>query len=140
VTSVNLNSNSEVVQDANLLVAFADLKTSTGWYYFQVASITDIGQSQFCQSATIIADAQPNAVTNLSASNLDQNGSHASGTVTLSWDYQIDNSCPLLGYIVNYLMNLIICNPFMSMILIHHQVIQLMDYKTVFHIHFPFSH
>jgi len=39
----------------------------------------------------------------LTGINLDANGNHAMGTVTLNWSYVIDDSTPLLGYIVAYL-------------------------------------
>jgi hypothetical protein len=45
---------------------------------------------------TIVADIIPNAVSNLAASN-------DPSTVTLTWNYDIDNSTPLLGYIIAYL-------------------------------------
>jgi len=39
----------------------------------------------------------------LAASNLNEDGDHAPSTITLSWNYDFDNSTPLLGYIVAYL-------------------------------------
>jgi len=45
----------------------------------------------------------PIAVVNLTGNNRLENSSHAMGTVTLNWDYVIDSSTPLLGYIVAYM-------------------------------------
>ena len=50
-----------------------------------------------------MAEIIPTTVTNLIATNLDENDNHAASTVTLSWSYDIDNSTPLLGYIIAYL-------------------------------------
>jgi hypothetical protein len=44
-------------------------------------------------------DILPIAVVDLAGNNLDANGNHAMGTVTLNWSYVIDDSTPLLGYI-----------------------------------------
>lgn len=91
------------IQDANLVIPQADRSTVTGWFYFKVCAVNSVGSGPFTAAVTIVADVVPNAVANLTATNLDANGNHAPSTVTLSWDYDIDNSTPLLGYIVAYL-------------------------------------
>jgi titin len=103
VQSVSINGTSASVQDANLVIPYADRTTSTGWFYFKVCAVNAVGAGPFTSAVTLVAEIVPNAVTNLSASNLDADGEHAASTVTLSWGYDIDNSTPLLGYIVAYL-------------------------------------
>lgn len=104
VISVNQGLVSQSnIQDVNLMVAFADTKTSTSWYFFRICAVTSLGNGAFSITTTIQATDLPLQVQNLSASNLNGNGAHQSGTVTLNWDYAIDDACPLLGYIVTYL-------------------------------------
>jgi fibronectin type 3 domain-containing protein len=103
VSFATANQTSNSIQSSSFMIPFADLTTSTGWYYFQIATNTAIGSSAFSQSSTISAIAMPAAVQNFTATNLNQSGQHDSGTITLSWQYSIDNTCPLLGYIINYL-------------------------------------
>jgi len=103
VTSVSNNSINETLMDSQLIIPYADRKTSTGWYYFRVCAVNAIGSSPFTPIATIIPTIEPIQVQNLSASNLDQNGDHASGTVTLSFNYAINGSCPLLGYLISHI-------------------------------------
>eukprot|EP01039_Chlorochromonas_danica_P011387 gene11387-12722_t len=103
VTTVSVNGTDASIQDANLVIPYADRTTITGWFYFKVCAVNAVGAGPFTSAVTIVAEVLPNAVINLAASNLDANGAHAPSTVTLSWSYDIDNSTPLLGYIVAYL-------------------------------------
>lgn len=103
VQSVSVNGTDAEIQDANLVIPFADRSTVTGWFYFKVCAVNAVGSGPFTSAVTIVAEVAPTAVINLSATNLDANGNHAPSTITLSWDYKIDNSTPLLGYIVAYL-------------------------------------
>jgi hypothetical protein len=103
VQSVSVTGTLASVQDANLVIPFADRHASTGWFYFKVCAVTDVGAGPFTSAVTLVAEIVPTAVTNLVASNLDENGNHAASTVTVSWSYDIDNSTPLLGYIIAYL-------------------------------------
>jgi hypothetical protein len=103
VTSVSVTGTTASVQDANLIIPYADRLTSTGWFYFKVCVVNAIGAGPYTSAVTLVADIIPNAVTSLAASNLDANGNHAPSTVTLSWSYAVDNSTPLLGYIIAYL-------------------------------------
>lgn len=103
VTSVSVSGTNVSVQDANLVIPFADRLTSTGWFYFKVCAVNAIGAGPFTSAVTLVADIIPNAVTSLVASNLDGDGNYAPSTVALSWSYAVDNSTPLLGYIVAYL-------------------------------------
>ena len=103
VFTVNATNINETLMDAQLIIPHADRTTSTGWFFFKVAAINTIGSSPFSSLATITVNALPHQVENLTATNLDENGNHASGTITLSFSYTIDNTCPLLGYFVSYL-------------------------------------
>eukprot|EP01039_Chlorochromonas_danica_P011550 gene11550-12931_t len=103
VTSVNVTGSEVSVQDANLVIPYSDRLTNTGWYYFKICANNAIGAGPFTSAVTLVADVIPNAVTSLAATNLDGSGNHAPSTVTLSWNYAVDNSTPLLGYIVAYL-------------------------------------
>jgi titin len=103
VQSVSINGTAASIQDANLVIPYADRITSTGWFYFKVCAVNSVGAGPYTSAVTLVADALPNAVTNLAASNLNADGDHAPSTITLSWNYDIDNSTPLLGYIVAYL-------------------------------------
>jgi hypothetical protein len=103
VQSVSVNGTAASIQDANLVIPYADRITSTGWFYFKVCAVNSVGAGPYTSAVTLVADALPNAVTNLAASNLNADGDHAPSTITLSWNYDIDNSTPLLGYIVAYL-------------------------------------
>eukprot|EP01040_Poterioochromonas_malhamensis_P009121 gene9121-9881_t len=103
VTTVNNATTLDTVQDANLMVPFADMRTSTAWYFFRVCAVTSLGNGAFCAPATIMPTANPNQVQNLAASNLNELGQHEAGCVTLSWGYPVDASVPLLGYIITYL-------------------------------------
>eukprot|EP01034_Spumella_vulgaris_P024790 gene24790-31168_t len=80
-----------------------DRMTSTGWFYFKVCAVNAVGAGPFTSAVTLVAEIVPNAVVRLAASNLDANGNHAPSTATVSWGYDIDNSTPLLGYIIAYL-------------------------------------
>eukprot|EP01040_Poterioochromonas_malhamensis_P000309 gene309-332_t len=103
VTTVNNASTSiDDLQDANLLVPYADTRTTTGWYFFRVCAVTLLGNGEFSELSTITPSSEPSQVINLTASNLDANGQHAPGVATLSWSYNIDNSVPLLGYLISY--------------------------------------
>jgi titin len=103
VQSVSVNGTDAEIQDANLVIPYADRSTVTGWFYFKVCAVNAVGAGPFTSAVTIVAEIVPNAVTNLAASNLDANGNHAPSTITISWNYDIDNSTPLLGYIIAYL-------------------------------------
>lgn len=104
VTTVHVAGSSDVdIQDASLMIPFADRLTNTGWFYFKVCAINSVGQGPYTTAVTLVAEVIPNAVSSIAASNLDGNGNHAPSTVTLSWSYDIDNSTPLLGYIIAYL-------------------------------------
>jgi fibronectin type 3 domain-containing protein len=100
VTSTNV---SDTIIDVNLTITPPDLTTSTGWYFFQVCANSSLGSGPFSPLATIAPSVLPLGVSNLAWVNKDANGNFASGTVTLSWDYAIDNACPLLGYLIAYL-------------------------------------
>jgi hypothetical protein len=90
--------------DAQLTIPYANRDTSTGWFYFKVNAVNSIGSSPFSAISTITVDSLPHVIENLTASNLNENGEHQSGTVTLSFSYTIDNTCPLLlGYFISYL-------------------------------------
>jgi hypothetical protein len=62
-----------------------------------------LGSGVFTLATTLMPLSMPVAVTNLSGNNLLESGAHAMGTVTLNWNYVIDSSTPLLGYIVAYM-------------------------------------
>jgi hypothetical protein len=103
VTTVNNPSTSiDDLQDVNLLVPFADMRTSTAWYLFRVCAVTSLGNGDFSSLATIVPSVSPSQVLNLAGSNLNENNQHEGNCVTLAWDYQIDNSVPLLGYLISY--------------------------------------
>ncbi len=103
VHTVSVTGADQQVQNANLIIPFADRTTSTGWYYFRVCAVNSVGAGQFTSPVTLVAEIVPKSVTNLVGTNLDQDGNHAAQTATLSWSYDIDNSTPLLGYIIAYL-------------------------------------
>jgi titin len=103
VQTVSVNGTSASVQDANLVIPYADRITSTGWFYFKVCAVNTVGAGPFTSAVTLVAEIVPNAVVRLAASNLDANGNHTPSTATVSWGYDIDNSTPLLGYIIAYL-------------------------------------
>jgi titin len=103
VQTVSVNGTDVSVQDANLVIPFADRHTSTGWFYFRVSAVNAVGAGPFTSAVTLVAEVVPNAVMSLEGSNLDEDGNHAASTATLSWGYDIDNSTPLLGYIIAYL-------------------------------------
>jgi hypothetical protein len=103
VQTVSVNGTDVSVQDANLVIPFADRHTSTGWFYFKVCAVNSVGAGPFTSAVTLVAEVVPNAVVSLAGSNLDEDGNHAPSTVTLSWGYDVDNSTPLLGYIIAYL-------------------------------------
>ena len=103
VYSATNNTTSNILHDANLIIPFADQTTTTGWYYFKVCANSALGSGNFTSATTLMPDILPIAVVDLVGNNLDANGNHAMGTVTLNWSYVIDDSTPLLGYIVAYM-------------------------------------
>jgi len=103
VSIVNSTDVNETLLDAQLTIPYANRDTSTGWFYFKVNAVNSIGSSPFSAISTITVDSLPHVIENLTASNLNENGEHQSGTVTLSFSYTIDNTCPLLGYFISYL-------------------------------------
>jgi titin len=78
VQSVSVNGTDDEIQDANLVIPYADNSTVTGWLYFKVC--------------TIVAEIVPNAVTNLAASSLDANGNHAPSIIMITSVYVNDVS------------------------------------------------
>ena len=103
VSIVNSTDVNETLLDAQLTIPYANRDTSTGWFYFKVNAVNSIGSSPFSAISTITVDSLPHVIENLTASNLNENEEHQSGTVTLSFSYTIDNTCPLLGYFISYL-------------------------------------
>lgn len=103
IYTVVKNDASGSIIDARLTISPPDLSTSTGWYYFQVRATNSLGSGYFSPVATITPAVEPIAVQNLAWSNRDGNGDLAMGTVTLTWNYGVDNACPLLGYLIAYL-------------------------------------
>jgi titin len=103
VFSVTSNITTDSIHNASIIIPYASRVTSTGWYYFQVCATNSIGNGAYTSATTIMADAIPNQVSNLTSSNLDADGNHADGNITLSWGYAIDNTTPLLGYVIAYL-------------------------------------
>lgn len=104
VVSVTANSTSETIQDSNLLLMFADVDASIGWYYFRVKAVSMSGLSSgFSAPSTIVANSLPHAVENVTSTNLDESGLPSGGVVTLSWQYTVDDSTPLLGYVVSFI-------------------------------------
>lgn len=99
----NSSSTSATITNAGLIIPVPDKNTTTGWYFFRVRPITALGDGANSSIATIRASILPHAVENLAGSNVNADGDNASGTVTLTWSYTIDDTCPLLGYIVAYL-------------------------------------
>ena len=97
IYSVSSNQVSDSINDSQLTIPSANFSTSTGWYYFRVSANNSIGMSPWTSIATIQPKTVPIAVQNLSSVN------NGDGSITLSWNYAIDEACPLLGYLVSYL-------------------------------------
>ena len=91
------------VQDALLIIPSANTVTDTNFYFFRVSGNNILGEGNFSNTSTIIAETIPKSVQNLSISNLNALSQNQTETTTLSWDYTVDESCPLLGYIITYL-------------------------------------
>jgi hypothetical protein len=66
VTTVNNPTTSDSIQNADLMIPYADRQTSTGWYFFRVCAVTSLGNGAFCDSATIMPSANPDQIQNLS--------------------------------------------------------------------------
>jgi hypothetical protein len=101
VYTASANSTSDQIQSSSLIIPVIDQSTTTGWYYLKVSANNNSGGSRFSSLATIMPQSVPaQAVSNLQWINQDSSGNLASQTVTLTWTYNVDSSCPLLGFIL----------------------------------------